>query len=143
MVDAAVDVRVGAFERGIGIDWHWVGNRPVQPGKGMAELLVGVVADGDDEIIVVKDIVEALGAVAFDAESVALGGGDGPRMDAWAGMSSSRGGWNVAPLIPAGGGELRAGRVCRAHEHHPGTSGEIVGDAAGNGGRPNGWAVKS
>ena len=39
----------------------------MQPGKGMAELLVSVVADGDDEIIVVKDIVEALGAVAFDA----------------------------------------------------------------------------
>ena len=31
MVDAAVDIRVGAFERGIGIDWHWVGYRPVQP----------------------------------------------------------------------------------------------------------------
>ena len=59
MVDATVDIRVGPFEGGVGIDWHWVGNRPVQPGKGVRELFVGVVADGDDEIIAVKDLVEA------------------------------------------------------------------------------------
>ena len=82
VVDATVDVGVGALERGVGIDGHRVGNRPVQPRKGVAELFVGVVADGDDEIIVVKDVVERLGAVAVDAESVALGNGDGPRVDA-------------------------------------------------------------
>ena len=104
---------------------------------------MGVVADGDDEIIVVKDVVEGLGAVAVDAESVALGNGDGPRVDAWAGVGSGRGGWDVAQLVPDGGGELGAGRVRRAHEHHPGTSREVVGHAAGDGGRPDGWLVKS
>ena len=43
-----------------------------------------------------KDVVERLGAVGIDAESVALGNGDGPRVNPSAGMGSGRGGWNVA-----------------------------------------------
>jgi hypothetical protein len=88
VVDAAVDVGVGPFEGGVGIDWYGVGNRPVQPRKAVPELFVGVVADGNDEVIIVKDVVEGLRAVAFDAESVALGNRDGARVDAWAGMCS-------------------------------------------------------
>ena len=61
MVDATVDVGVGAFERGVGIEWHWIGNRPVQPRKGVAEFFVGVVADRDDEVVVMKDVVEGFG----------------------------------------------------------------------------------
>jgi hypothetical protein len=49
---------------------------------------VSVVADGNDEVIIVKDVVEGLRAVAFDAESVALGNRDGARVDAWAGMGA-------------------------------------------------------
>ena len=143
VVDATVDVGVGAFEGGVGIDWHGVGNRPVQPRKSAAELFVGVVADGDDEVIVVKDVVEGLGAVGIDVESVALGNGYGPGVDAWAGMGSSRGGWNVAQLVPGGRGELGARRVRRAHEQHPGTSREMIGHAARDGGRPDGRLVKS
>ena len=79
MVDATVEVRVRVLERRVGIEWHGVGNRPVQPRKRGAKFFVGVVADGDDEIIVVKDVVQGLGAVAVDAESVALGNGYGPR----------------------------------------------------------------
>jgi hypothetical protein len=106
------------------------------------ELFVGVVADGDDEVIVVKDVVEGLGAVAFDSESVALGDGDGSRVDAWAGVGSGRGSWSVAQLIPDGGGELGAGRVRCAHEQHLGTNGEVVGHAAGDADRPDGRLVK-
>ena len=143
MVDATVDIGVGPFEGGVGIDWHGVGNRPVQPRKSLAELFVGVVADGDDEVIAVKDLVEGLGAVGIDAEPVALGNGDGSWVDAWAGMGAGRGSWDGAQLVPDGGGELGAGRVRRAHEHHPGTSGEVVRNAAGDGGRPDGWVVES
>jgi hypothetical protein len=88
VVDAAADVGVGPFEGGVRIDWHWIGNRPVQPRKGVPELFVSVVADGNEEVIIVKDVVEGLRAVAFDAESVALGNSDGARVDAWAGMGA-------------------------------------------------------
>jgi hypothetical protein len=101
VVDAAVDDGVGALEGGVGIDWRRVGNRPVQSRKGVAELFVGVVADGDNEVIVVEDVVERLGAVAVDAESVALGNGYSARVDAWAGMGSGGGGWSVAQLAAA------------------------------------------
>src|SRR4029453_9897359 len=143
VVDATVDLGIGALEGGVGIDRHWVRNRPMQPRKGRSELFVSVVADGDDQVIVMKDMGERLGAVTVDAESVALGNGDGPRMDAWAGMCSGRGGWRVAQLVPDGGGELGAGRVRRAHKQHPGSSGEVVGHAAGNRGRPDGRLIKS
>jgi hypothetical protein len=73
VLDSAVEVGVGELECGVGIDRYWIGDRPVQPRTEVPELFVGVVADGDDEVIVVKDVVEGLGAVAFDAESVALG----------------------------------------------------------------------
>jgi hypothetical protein len=109
----------------------------------VAELFVGVVADGDNKIIVVKDVLERLGAVAVDVESVALGSGDGPRVDAWAGMGSGRGGWSVAQLVPDGGGELGAGGVRRTYKHQPATSGEVVGYAAGDGCRPDGRHVES
>ena len=89
MVDAAVDVAVGAFERGVGIEWHWIGNRPVQPRKGVVEFFVGVVADRDDEVVVVKDVFEGFRAVAFNTETVAVGNRDGPRVDARAGMGAS------------------------------------------------------
>jgi hypothetical protein len=142
-MDATVDIGVGPFEGGVRIDWHRVGNRPVQPRKGVRELFVGIVADGDDEIIVVKDFAEGIGAVAVDAESVTLGNGDGPGMDAWARMGSRRSGWDRAQLIPDGGRELGARRVRRAHEQHPGTGREMIGHAAGDGGRPDSWLVKS
>ena len=84
-----VDVGVGAFERCVGIEWHWIGNRPVQPRMGVPEFFVGVVADRDDEVVVVKDVVEGLRAVAFHTETVAVGNGDGPRVDARPGMGAS------------------------------------------------------
>ena len=89
MVDATVEVGVGALEGSVGIGWHWVGNRPVQPRKAVSELFVGVVADGDDEVVVMENMIERLGVVAFDAESVALSNGDGPRVDAWAGAATT------------------------------------------------------
>jgi hypothetical protein len=127
----------------LGIEWHWVGNRPVQPRKAVSELFVGVVADGDDEVVVLENVVERLGVVAVDMESVAVRNGYGPWVDAWAGMCSGRGGWNGAQVVPDGGGELGAGRVRCAHEQHPGSSGEVVGHAAGDGGRPDGRVVQS
>jgi len=89
VVDATVDVAVGALERGVGIEWHWIGNRPVQPRQGVVEFFVGVVADRDDEVVVMKDVVEGLGSVAFNTETVAVGNRDGPRVDARAGMGTS------------------------------------------------------
>ena len=86
MADTVVDVVVGAFEGGLSIERHWIRNGPVQPGEGVAELFVGVVADCDDEVIVIEELVEVLGSVAFDAETVAVGKADSPRVNARAGM---------------------------------------------------------
>ena len=83
MADTVVDVVVGAFEGGVSIEWHWIRNGPVQPGKGVADLIVAVC---DDEVIVIEELVEVLGSVAFDAEAVAVGNGDSPRVNAGAGM---------------------------------------------------------
>jgi hypothetical protein len=115
----------------------------MQPRKEHFEFFVGVVANGDDKIIVVNDLAEGLGSVAFDAESMALGNGDGSRMNPLTGMGPSRRSWNVAQLIPDRGGELRAGRVRGAHEHYAGTIGRVGGHPAGDGGRPNRRLVKS
>ena len=88
MVDAASDVAVRAFEGGVGIEWHRIRNRPVQPRKGVAEFFVDVVADRDDEVVVVQDLVEGHGAAAVNTETVAVGDGDGPRVDTRAGMGA-------------------------------------------------------
>ena len=87
-----------------------------------------------------KDVVERLGAVGIDAESVALGNGDGP-----AGGCAGRDGFPLrrleccAALVPDGGGELGAGRVGRAYKQQAGTCRETVGHAAG--GRPPRWSA--
>jgi hypothetical protein len=106
VLDAAVDVGVGALEGGVGIDWHRVGNRPVQPRKGGPELFVSVVADRNDEVTIVEDSIERLRAVALHAESVALSNGGGARVDARARMGASGGGWDGAQVVPDGGREL-------------------------------------
>lgn len=56
-------------------------------------------AVGGAEVIAVKDSIEGLGAVAFDVESVALGNGYGPGVDACAGMGAGRCGWNAAQVV--------------------------------------------
>src|SRR4029434_3160764 len=115
----------------------------MQPRKEHFEFFGGVCANGDDKIIVVNDLAEGLGSVGFDAESMALGNGDGSRMNTLTGVGAGRGSWSVARLIPERGGELRAGRVRGAHEHYSGTIGRVGGHPAGDGRRPNRRLVKS
>ena len=50
VVDATVEVGVGGLESLVGVGPGRVGYRPVQPGQGRIEFLVGVVTDRDDQV---------------------------------------------------------------------------------------------
>ena len=61
-VDSPGQVGVGGFERGIGVARGRVGHRPVQVGcRACTQLLVGVVAHGHDQVLVVEHLLEVVG----------------------------------------------------------------------------------
>ena len=88
VADAAVDVGVGGFEGGVGVDADGVGDRPVQPGQTGVQLFVGVVADGDDQVSGVQLAVDGDRPVGAELESVPVGGGDRAGVDAGSGMGA-------------------------------------------------------
>ena len=136
VVDAAVEVGEGGFERRVGVEGRRVGDRPVQPGQVRVEFFVGVVADGDDEVGGIEPVVECGRSGVGQVQAVAGGDGDGAGVDSCRRVGAGGDGRDGAEAVPGGGGELGAGGVGAADEHHPARRG--LGGLTGQGGADDG-----
>lgn len=80
---------------------------------------MGVVADRDDQVSVVKLTVQTRRNRAGQVKAVARGNGDRPWVDPGGGMGTGRASRHGADAVPSRGRELRAGGVGGAHEEQP------------------------
>jgi hypothetical protein len=89
-----------------------------------AQLLMGVVADRNDEVRHCRDLIEAAGRDVGQVKTLAARGLDGAGGDAVRGVRPGRGGRDTARLAPEGSGQLGAGTVARADKQDaPGSVG--------------------
>ena len=135
--DAAAQLGDGGVERRPGRVGHRVGDRPVQPGRVGAELLVGPVADRDHQRRPSAELVEAFRVGSGEVETGPAAGGDGARVDAVGRVGAGAVRALVGELGPQGRGELGSGRVVGAHEQRP-----LSGSAPARRERAEGVAVE-
>ena len=111
-------VVVGGVERRVVVGRHRVGDGPVQASERWGQLLVGEVADRDDEVVRGQHLLGEAGGRGVDDEAVAPGGGDRTGVDAVGRVRTGGDGRHgAAPaVVPLGGGQLGAGRVAGADE---------------------------
>ena len=131
--DAGGEVGVGGFERGVGVGAGGVRDGPVQPrsARGRGEVLVGVVADGDDEVVVAYDVGDVRGAGGVErspcrrATRTARGWTRGARVGA------GGGGRPAAAARPQRRGQLASGRSCGCRRTPPARHRQAAGSRAG------------
>lgn len=71
-VDPVGEIEEGVFEGVLGAGTGRVGNRPVQAVEVTVELFVGVVADGDHEVVRPQDVFDACGTGTGERQACAL-----------------------------------------------------------------------
>ncbi len=117
-LDAVGDVFEGRIECSIGPVAHGVRHGPVHPARA-GEFFVGGVADGDHEVVRLGHVLQCARPGGAEGEAVPVRGGDRAGLDGVCRVGAGRGCRDVAGVVPEGGGELGAGGVAGADEHHP------------------------
>ena len=108
-----------AIESVIGASAHRVDDGPMDAWHPGRQLLVGVVADRDDQVVVRQDVVKPSRSLWPHRQVVTPCSGDRPGMNAFCGMRTRRRRPHRTAAVPDGRGELTACGVLSAHEHHP------------------------
>ena len=125
---------------------------PTGTGSGMdqcsrdvrvVELLVGAVADRDDDVVRLQHVLDRCRHGLLEVQAVAAADGDRPRMDPACGVGAGRYRGDGADRCPAGGGKLGTGRVAGADEDDPRrrATAALLPDRSGR--RPGEWIVQS
>ena len=103
------------------------------------QFLVGVVADGHDEVPLARHLVQPARRKVCEVQAVTAGDLDGAPGDAVRGVRSRRRRGDFADLLPEGGGQLGPGAVARADEQD--AAGPVFGPGhqafQGAGGKPD------
>ena len=94
VVDATVEVGVGGLEGLVGVGPGRVRYRPVQPGQGRIEFLVGVVTDRDDQVGVGEPRVQTGRDGLGEVQSVPSSDPHRARMNGLRRVGARRGRWN-------------------------------------------------